>query len=148
MEFDHEDFNESSLNREVRGLIATAVDENIDKLEQTLIEKTKPEKYQKVYTQIDAYARTISTFLDDKITSILNKHLEKADESIILSNIDIAPIINQIQTLMSATKEKKQTHQPNNISLNKKINDLLWDDLQQTKVLFGELKGLLDTTEL
>ena len=133
--------NESTLKTEMRALIATAVDENIDFLEETLIQKAKPRDYQTIYDHIDEYAKYISTILDKTTTDLMNRHIAEADTSEIIDNIDIDPIISQLDTVMNYSKQQKKQHQPQkqNVSLTKKINDLLLHDLTETKSVFDQL---------
>ena len=135
------EYDNSQLKSEMRALIATAVDENIDLLEETLVEKSKPRDYQLIYDRIDEYAKYISNILDKKTTELMNKHLAEADTSEIVNNIDIDPIISQLITVMNFSKyqKKHQQSQKQNTSLTTKINDLLLDDLTDAKNVFEDV---------
>ena len=102
------EYDTTEFKTEMRSLIATAVDENIDLLEETLVEKSKPRDYQLIYDRIDEYAKYISNILDMKTTELMNKHLAEADTSEIAQNIDIDPIISQLNSVMNYSKYQKK----------------------------------------
>ncbi|EDS89443.1 hypothetical protein EHI8A_066740 [Entamoeba histolytica HM-1:IMSS-B] len=129
---------EPPFQREMRGVISTAIDENIDALEETLID-IKVTSANVIYNAIDSYADYISSILDNKITELMNHHLGSEDTTPITPLISIEPIIEELNYTMNATN-KKEVQPQQNISMTKKINDLLLNDLKETEQLFIELE--------
>ncbi|GAB1226368.1 hypothetical protein ENUP19_0285G0017 [Entamoeba nuttalli] len=125
---------EPPFQREMRGVISTAIDENIDALEETLIDIKVTSA-----NAIDSYADYISSILDNKITELMNHHLGSEDTTPITPLISIEPIIEELNYTMNATN-KKEVQPQQNISMTKKINDLLLNDLKETEQLFIELE--------
>ena len=115
---------------EIKGIIATSLDENIDKLEDLMIYKLKGKYSNEIFKQIDEYAKYISSMMDEKLNELISNNISKQEEYEVLPNLNLEDMKNKVDKIFENSKKMKEKKDDFS-SFENKIKDCLFDDLDQ-----------------
>ncbi|KAL7714725.1 Uncharacterized protein QTN25_007813 [Entamoeba marina] len=131
--------------KNIAGIIITSTDENIDKLEETLLSNGYASSL--VTDSINTYADNMNLTIEKVINQIMSKYLGKEDTRPIPEPMNVDPIIEEISNTLKASIRPIEPQQQSNTSVTHKINQLMLDDVKETRELFTKVEQALESIE-